>query len=166
MAILLSLPVLILALMVQLSIVSNLPLLGGTADLVMVILIAWALQENVKSAWVWAIVGGVLTSALSALPNFTPLICCLLIVGLIRLLRRRVWQIPILVMFIGIVLGTTLQHLVSLTVLFISGTNLPLTESLSWVTLPSILLNLLIALPVYAIMTDLAKVVYPVEVNA
>ncbi len=165
MATLLSIPVMVLALMVQLAIASNLPLLGGIPDLILVILIAWALQENVTSSWAWAVVGGLLVSAISALPSFTPLVCYLLVVGLIRVLRRRVWQIPILVLFLGVVIGSTLQHLISIVMLFINGVNLPLEESLSWITLPSILLNLLIALPVYVIMTDLARLVYPVEVN-
>lgn len=165
MATLLSIPVMVLALMVQLAIASNLPLLGGIPDLILVILIAWALQENVTSSWAWAVVGGLLVSAISALPSFTPLVCYLLVVGLIRVLRRRVWQIPILVLFLGVVIGSTLHHLISIVMLFINGVNLPLEESLSWITLPSILLNLLIALPVYVIMTDLARLVYPVEVN-
>lgn len=166
MAILLSIPVMVLALMLQIAVGSNLPLLGGTVDLILVILIAWALQENVKGAWVWAVVGGLLVSGISALPAGTPLAIYLVVVVSIRLLRKRVWQIPILVLFLGVVLGTLLQHIISILVLFIFGTGLPLQESLSWVTLPSILLNLIIALPIYAIMTDLARLVYPIEVEA
>ena len=44
-------PVLIITLMLQLAIISRLPLLHGTADLMLLVLVAWALQERVRTAW-------------------------------------------------------------------------------------------------------------------
>ena len=43
----------------------------------------------------------------------------------------------------------------------LTGTPLTILDSLGLFTLPSILLNLLLAIPVFAMMRDLARWVYP-----
>jgi rod shape-determining protein MreD len=165
MAYLISLPIMIVALMLQEAIFSQLPLMSGTADLVLLILIAWAIQPRNQRPWVWALVGGGLTSLVSAMPAGTPVLIYLLIVLLARRLQRQTIEIPILGMFIATILGTFIQHLVEVIILFVAGTSLSLTESLSLVTLPSVLLNLLFALPIYVIITDLANRFYPMEIE-
>lgn len=166
MALLLAFPVLLLAFMLQIAIVSNLPLLGGTADLILIVLTAWAIQERTRSLWLWTLVGGGMVGLVSALPGVSALIGYVLAVALVRLLTRRIWQVPILTLFTGIVLGTLAQHLFSVAILFVNGQPLPFQESMTWVTLPSILLNLILALPVYGLVSDLARLVNPKEVAA
>ncbi len=155
----------IVLLILQTVLVSRLPLLHGTADIILLVLIAWALQEKVKHAWGWALIGGLMVSLISAMPYFSPLIGYLLIVAIARFLQRHVWQMPILAMFVATVVGTLIQQSLFYVVLQIHGTPLPLSESLSLIILPSALLNLLLSLPVYALVSDLANWVYPVEVQ-
>jgi hypothetical protein len=52
-------------------------------------------------------------------------------------------------------------YAISLMVLSLSGISLPLAEVLGQLALPGILLNMLLAIPVYAVMRDLARWVYP-----
>ena len=166
MATLLAFPVLILLVMVQMVVASNLMLLRGTADLVMLVLIAWSLHERVRTAWLWAIIAGLLVSFVSAMPSLAPLIGYLLVTAIARLLQRRMWQSPILAMFVTTVAGTLIFQLLSMISLILSGTPLPIRESLSLVVLPSALLNLLLSLPVYALVSDMVSWVYPAEVEA
>lgn len=166
MAAFLAIPVLLVAFMLQLAIVSNLPLLGGTADLILIVLVAWAIQERTKTLWFWTLVGGGLVALVSAMPGMAALLGYMMAILLVRLLTMRVWQVPILTLFIGIVLGTLVQHLFSITALFFDGRPLPFEESMTWVTLPSILLNLILALPVYGLISDLANLVNPKEAVA
>lgn len=162
---LLAFPVLTLFVILQMVVASNLPLLHGTADLVLLVLIAWALQERARMVWVWALAAGALVSFVSAMPLLMPLAGYLLVTGIARLLQRRVWQSPILAMFITTVAGSLIYQLLSLFVLTFSGTPLPFPESFSLVILPSALLNLLLALPMYALVSDMASWVYPTEVE-
>lgn len=155
----------IVALMLQLAIFSQLPLMSGMADLVLVVLVAWAIQPRNQNPWVWALVGGGLVSLVSAMPWGAPVLIYLLIVFLTRRLQRQTIEIPILGMFIGTILGTFIQHILEMITLFFAGITLPLSESLTLVTLPSVLMNLLLALPIYAIMTDLANRFYPMEIE-
>ncbi len=149
--------------MLQIAIISQLQLLGGSADLILLIIVAWALQEKAKNAWLWGVIGGLLVSFISAVPFFTPLFGYLLVVVFARLLRSRIWQVPILAMLTVTVVGTFGLHIMDVAALFVNGQAVPFRESLDYVTMPSVLLNILLALPVYVLMSDLAKWVYPAE---
>ena len=155
-----------LALMLQTAVISRINLLYGSADLILVILAAWALQERVTTSWQWALVGGGLVAFVSGLPWFVPLAGYLLIVGVARLMQRRVWQAPLLAMFTVCLTGTLMFHILSIFSLRVLGDPLPVGDSLNLVTLPSVLLNLLLAIPVYVGMSDLASWLYPAEVEA
>ena len=67
-------PILALAVILQSAVVSRASLLGGFADLPMVVVIAWALQDNVNTGWHWAIVAGVMTAFVSGLPWIVPIL--------------------------------------------------------------------------------------------
>ena len=160
-AVLMAFPVLGALLILQSAVVSRIPLLQGAADIVLLAVIAWALQKRVETGIHWGIIGGLLVGIVSGQFYGTTLVGYLLAVGLALLLRQRVWQVPLLAMFITTFFGTLLVHLVALGVLRVTETPLPFWDALNLVTLPSVFLNLLLALPVYAIIGDLAKWVYP-----
>jgi hypothetical protein len=155
----------VISLMLQLAIFSQLTLLSGTADILLLVLVTWSIQSRDRSIWAWVLIGGGLVSLVSAIPAGAPIWIYLIIAGLIRLFNQRTLGVPILWMLIATILGTFIQKFIELVVLFLAGTSLPLNESLILVALPSALLNLFFALPVYALITDLARRIYPVEVQ-
>jgi len=164
--VLLSIPILFFVLMLQTTIVSTLPLLHGYADLILLVLVAWSLQERVQFSWVWSLVAGLMVGYVSALPMFVPVAGYLFVTIACRLLLRRVWQSPILVMFIVTFVGSLVTQFLALIVLIVLGySNLPIVESVNQIILPGTLFNLLLALPVYAITADMAQWVYPEEVE-
>jgi rod shape-determining protein MreD len=161
MATLIALPLFSLLLIIQSAVLSRAPLVYGTADLTLLAMIAWALQKRVNTAWHWGIVGGLMASFISALPIGVPLLGYLLVVGLALMLRQRIWQAPILAMFLAVFVGTLSTHLLNLIALRLVGNPMPWLPALELITLPSLLLNLLLALPAYVIFADLAKWLYP-----
>jgi hypothetical protein len=66
-------------------------------------------------------------------------------------------------MFVTTFMGTIVVQLVELTALRITGVVIPFFQSINLVTLPSIMLNLLLAIPFYAIFRDLSNWLYPEE---
>lgn len=160
---LIAIPLLSLILIIQIAIASRISLLGGFADLMLVVLAAWALQERVESAWHWAIFGGLLIGWTSALPWVIPVAGYLLTVALARILVRRIWQAPLLAMFAIVFIGTLLFHLISILILRLLGNPLVVIDALSIITLPSLFLNLFLALPTFPILRDLAVWVYNIE---
>jgi len=165
MAIAIALPILSILLILQSAVFSRIVLLKGTADLILLALIAWALDKRVKTAWHWCIIGGSLVSFVSAIPLAAPLLGYLLAVGIVLMLRQRVWQVPILAMFVATFFGTVIVQLVEFIALRLSGASLPFFQSINLVTLPSIMLNLLLAIPFYALFGDLANWLYPEELE-
>ena len=115
------------------------------------------------SAWHWALLAGILAGFVTRMPWLIVLIGYLAVVYLAQLLQRRVWQAPLLAMFSVTLMGTLFIHFMSYAFLTLSGTPLQLGDVLGLVTLPSLLLNMLLAIPVYAFMRDLARWVYPSE---
>ena len=158
---LVAVPVILLAVILQSAVISRVYLLSGIADLPMVMLAAWALQEDVDSAWQWAAATGLLVGFVSAISWIVPFFGYLAIVALARIFQRRVWQAPLLAMFSITFLGTILVSILSIAMLQIAGVSLPIRDVLGLLTLPTVLLNMLIAIPVYAVMRDLARWVYP-----
>jgi hypothetical protein len=156
-------PLLGLAVMLQSSIVSQVVLLSGYADLPLLLLAAWALQDRVKSAWHWAFLATIMVGFVTRLPWMIVLAGYLTVVFMAQLLQRRVWQAPLLAMFSVTFAGTLIVQFLTYLYLSFSGTQLPLGDVLGLVTLPSLLLNMLFAIPVYAFMRDLARWVYPSE---
>ena len=160
---LVAVPVLALALMLQTAVISRITLLSGAADLILVILIAWALQEQVESAWHWAVLAGLLVGFVSAVPPVVPIVGYLLAVGFSRFVIRQIWQTPILALFSVTFFSTLVYHLITYLALVITGTRLPFEDTLALITLPSVFLNLLIAIPIHSLIRDLALWVSPLE---
>ena len=160
---LIAFPLLILVIVIQSAVISRIPLLAGFGDLMLVVLAAWSLQPQVETAWHWAFLGGILTIFVTALPWPVILFGYGLVIIFARLMQGRFWQTPLLVMFSVTILGTLGINLFSIVVLQLAGTPVPFDDALGYITLPSLLLNLLLAIPVYVFMRDLAQWIYPTE---
>jgi len=158
---LIAVPVIILSVILQSSVVSGIKLLSGYADLPLIMIAAWALQEQVDTSWHWAVATGLLVGFISGISWVIPVTGYLIVVALAKVLQMRVWQAPLLAMFSISFLGTiVLDALVYISLRF-SGVPLPFQDSFGLQTLPRVLLNLLFSIPVYAVMRDLAYWTYP-----
>lgn len=160
---LIALPVLALAVILQSAVVSQIKLLSGYADLPLLVLCAWALQERVKSGWHWAALGCALVAFVSHLPWFVFAISYFVIVWVAQALQKRVWQAPLLAMFSVTLFGTLFLHALSFAVMRVIGVPLALDDVIGLITLPSLLINMLVSIPIHGIMRDLARWVYPPE---
>jgi rod shape-determining protein MreD len=151
---------------VQSTIVSTMPLLKGTADLFLLFIVAWALQDRVETAWHWCLIGGVLASIYSGLPFGVFILAYLICVGTARLIKRRVWKAPFLAMLAATFISTIVVQVLSMGSRMISGVNIPIIDMLNLILLPSLLLNLVLAIPVFSIMRDMASWLFPEELEA
>lgn len=160
---LIAFPLLFLAVILQSSVVGEVKLLSGYADLPMLILAAWALQKNVRTAWHWAVLGCALVSFVSDMPWVVYVIGYVAVVYMAQILQRRVWQAPLLAMFSVTFIGTLFINLLSFVTLQVFGTPFAFLDVMGLITLPTLLLNMLFSIPVYAFVRDLARWVYPAE---
>jgi hypothetical protein len=161
MAIFLALPILGLMVILQSAIFSQVHLLYGTIDLVLLVVIAWAVQERVKTAWHWGVIAGLLASLATAVPALAVIAAYVLSTAVAIYMRQIFWQRPLLAMISATFLGTMITHAISLAALVIDGTPIALLEAFYMITIPSAMLNLLLAVPIYALVIDLANWLYP-----
>ncbi len=165
MPVLIGVPVLVFTLVLQTTAFSRLPLLYGTADIMLLVLLAWMLNENVKHGWEWVVMGGLMVSFVSALPLMIPLWSYSISAGLAFWLKKRIWQTPVLAMLVSAFFGTVIFHILSAIVLQFSGSEISLLESFSLIILPSVFWNLILAVPVHTFVSELADWLYPREVE-
>lgn len=158
---LIALPVLGGMLMLQSAVISQINLMQGSADVVLLTLIAWVVQEPVKTAWPWGLTAGLLASILSALPFPTYLVAYLSATGIALIFKRIFFERPLLAMFSASVVATLVIHAISVGALRLTGTPISLVESFNLVTLPSQMLNLLHTIPIYAVIADLSAWLHP-----
>ncbi|MEN6572046.1 MAG: hypothetical protein ABFD24_09415 [Anaerolineaceae bacterium] len=165
MALLVQVVVFIILVILQLAVVSAVPLLHGMADILLVWVAAWALLSRGRSAWVYALAAATSTAFVSAIHPIVPFVSYFLVVLLARFFQNRIWQSPFMALIIVSFAGSLLQSLISYIALTISGVGLDFQTSLVQVIIPTLFLNLLMALPVYAICKDLHRSLYPYEVE-
>jgi hypothetical protein len=161
MAIFLAFPILGLMVIFQSAVFSQVRLLNGTTDLILLIVVAYAVQDRVTTAWHWGIIAGVLASFATAVPGYAIIPTYVVVTGIAIYMRRIFWQRPLLAMITATVLATLISQIIAVAVLVINGTSIPVFEAFYLITLPSVLLNLLLAIPIYALMGDLANWLYP-----
>lgn len=161
MSVILSIPTLGLMAVVQSAVVSRLPLIRGTADLMLVLLVAIALQKSVTTAWQWSVVGGLMIDFLSGLPFGVFTFSYLLATGAALLIKERVWRYSFLMQLLVVFVGTLIAHGLAFIIQFLQGGSLNLGEVLQLITLPSIILNSMLSVPVYILVQDVLEQVSP-----
>lgn len=161
MAIFLAVPILGLMVILQSAIFSQVHLLYGTIDLVLLVLVAWSVQERVTTAWHWGVIAGILASIATAVPVWVIIPAYVAAAGISIYMQRIFWQRPLLAMVTATFLATLIVQAITAIALVIAGTPIPLIEAFYMITIPSALLNLLLAIPVYALIGDLAHWLYP-----
>ncbi len=154
-----------ISVLLQSSLVVRFNLLNGAADLVLLVLVSWMLQEGSKAHLQWCLIAGLLVGFISEMPIWLPLVAYVLVMLVVRNILMRIWQSSVIVLFFvtligsGLVLGLEYMYLA-----LVQGT-LPFMETFNLVILPSIVLNILLILPVNALIAELAHTVYPPAVE-
>jgi cell shape-determining protein MreD len=152
-----------IALIFQTTIVGRITLLQGTADLVLLVLLAWILRERREADWIPALIAGLMVGLASALPIWLPIAGYLVIAGLAHLLQRQVWQVPLLTLFTLTFIGSIIIRGLSLFYLTAIGTPLDFGDAFNLVILPTTILNLFLALPVFGFIGEITNWFYPIE---
>ena len=163
---LISVPVMLVLSVLQMTVISRIKFLNGSADLILLAVAAWGIREKNSNAFIWALVGGLMISIATAMPSYSPLAPYIFTALIARLFSKRLWQAPIMALIITTVAGTIFQHIFYIFLLQITGIPLDFAESVGNVTLPSLLLNFFFLFPVYVIIGDIWKWVTPEEMYA
>lgn len=162
----LSIPVLVVAVLIQATVMPELRIGGGAPDLVLTLVLAYSLLTGFERGVVWAVVGGVLQDLLSAVPlGTTALAFVIMVAGAGYVLGRtapRSFFIPPLTAAIG----TVVVHGVTLAILALIGRPLPILTTLFSTTLPAMAYNVALMLVVYRILGTFYQSARPSRVES
>lgn len=163
MSIIVSVPILLLLLVLQTTVANEITLINGVADLILVWLAAWGLTSKDGSGYLLAFFAGGLASYVSALPWYVFPLAYLSVIFLARFVFNQLWQSPLLSMFAITLVASILLYFFTLIGLRINGTEYSWQVSLTNVIIPSVFLNLLLAMPMFAIVKDLSGWIFRSE---
>jgi len=153
------------ALLLQSSLVVRFNLLHGAADLVLLVLVAWMLQDGTRAHLQWSLVAGLLVGFISDMPIWLPLIAYVLVMFLVRNILMRIWQSTIIVLFFVTLVASLLVSGLEYAYLALVKGTLPFWDTFNLVILPGIVLNILLILPVNALIGELSRMLYPPAVE-
>lgn len=166
MSVILSIPILAFISILQSAVVSRLPLNQGVADLMLVLLVAIALQKRITTAWQWSIIGGLLIDFSSGLPFGIFTVSYTLATALAMVIRERIWRFSFLMQLLVVLTGTVISQALSYLVLFLQGATIEFVTVLRVITMPSIILNFMLSLPIFILTRDVLDQINPLEQNA
>lgn len=145
----LSIPVLVIATILQATLMPQIAVLGGRPDLVFLTVILWSINAPLETGVVWAMVGGVMLDLLSAAPTGTSIVGMILIVFAVNALKDQIYSLNLMLVMGIIGVGTIFQQIIIMIILSLTGFTVLFIESLGYVVLPTMVYNLVFALPVY-----------------
>jgi rod shape-determining protein MreD len=158
-------PLLALAAVVQATILSLLHVSGGTVDLVLLLALSWTLIGEWQGGALWGLMGGLCLDLLSGGPVGAHALGLVAVAYLASLSEGRFWRSHVLLPLATVLLGTVAYHLLYLTALAATGHGVAWLPSLAQVTLPAVLLNTLLMLPVYHAVRWLHHILHPAPVT-
>lgn len=146
----LSIPILILAAVLQTTVVPALMrAFNGEPDLIFLIVLSWSVKAPFEQALLWAFVGGISADLLSAAPTGTTVVGLALTVAMVSVLREQVVRVSLLWLIPLAVLGTVLHKTAYVIILALVGSGPPIAASLLAVGIPTLAYNMVALLPVY-----------------
>jgi len=164
----LSLPIMMLAAALQVTVMPQISFLGGRPDLVLLVVGSWALNSTLEQAVLWAFVGGICKDLLSAAPIGTSIIGLILIIFAIHAVREQLFSVGVFTLIWVSLIGTIIQEFSVLLILLLTGFQPEFASQLGYgiiidqfrlFIVPTIVYNLIGIIPVYVIVRTIQRTV-------
>ncbi len=157
----LALPILIVLASLQSSVIPHFRTFSGQPDLVLLLILVWAIHAPLEEALFWAFAGGLMQDLLSITPLGTSVITPVVIIFAIHALRGQVYRTNLLFAIGFVMAGLLLKQGVIFIVLHLIGNGYDVLDIARYVALPEVFLTLLLLLPVYFIVRLIQRRIYP-----
>jgi hypothetical protein len=154
--------------MLQLGIFSNIQILAGKIDLLMLGVIAWIIQKKTEliDIGIYSIITVFFIYLISAESIIIILGLYSLIVIVVYWSKNNIQQLPIISMLIFSAVFTFFHLVIFGFYLQLSGVAMVAEEVFQSVILPSMIINLIAAIPMYLLVNELHRWVYPLAEEA
>jgi rod shape-determining protein MreD len=162
----LGVPLTLAAAILQATILPRLRIFGGQPDLVLLVVLTWALLDHDREAMGWAFIGGLWVDLFSGVPMGISSLVMLPIVYLIGLAEAGVYRSSIVLPLLLGVVGICAYHLFYLLALrFLADMAVSWSEVFFYVTLPSIFFDLVLIFPMMLLLRGWYTRLHPRQVR-
>jgi rod shape-determining protein MreD len=164
MALLVLIPLSTFLVILQTAVLPFFALLDGRADLVLLLVVGWALTGRLEQAMILGLVSGMLLDLLSGLPLGISSIALIAAANVTSVAQGRLWRAHTFAALGTVLLATAVYYAVlGLTAVLVHpGTDLVMAAA--QIVFPAALLNLLLAIPAVQITGSLERSLYPPKV--
>lgn len=161
MALLVLIPVSVLLVILQTAVLPSFALVDARVDLVLLLVVAWALTGRVVQAMILSLVAGLLLDLLSGVPLGISAIALMAAANVATLAQGRLWRAHQFAALGAMLLATvTFYAILGVVILLIHPGTDP-AVSLARIILPATLLNLALAIPAVQLAAGLERRLYP-----
>ena len=154
-------PLLVIAAILQASVISHMSIWGVFADLPLLVVTSWSLLRGVREGVLWGFVGGVAVDLLSGAPFGAATLSMMVVGALAGLGKTGVFRTHVVLQVLAMFLATVVYDLVFLLILWLSGSpNLGPAiwlDSLVRIILPSALMNAVLMPLVFVVVRMLSN---------
>ena len=159
-------PSIALLAVLQTSLVSHLRLLEGRPDLVLLAIVAWALTGKGHEAMIVGFAGGLFLDAFSTVPLGVSSAALVMVAAIVSYSEGQFWGINPIMQLAAVLVSSVVFYAVIIFALVTIGQPVDLQQALSRIVLPSLFVNLILALPTVQIGESLHGVLHPPRVTA
>jgi rod shape-determining protein MreD len=142
-------PLLLIAALLNATVVAELRIGNGAPDLVLLLVISWALLADVREAMFWAVVGGVMQDMLSVAPLGASSLGLVIVAFAADTAFGDVRRSNVLIPPLVALVGTVIYHLGLIAVLQLVGYGVPFGTAMTYVTFPAMIYNAILIIPVF-----------------
>jgi rod shape-determining protein MreD len=147
-----SLPILLVAAVIQSTIVPEIRVGNGGPDLILMMVLSWTMLSGLEEGVLWAMVGGILQDLIIGVPTGTTALVLVVIMFLSDLTIGQVGRNNLIFPPIAIAAATIIYQLLLAILLSVLGRPVSIAYMLPYITLPTLAFNLILILPVFRIM--------------
>lgn len=162
----LGIPLFIVATVLQASLLPHLRVFGGQPDLIVVLVIAWSALDAEREGLVWAFVGGLFVDLFSGAPPGTSSLALLPVAFIITLTEANLYRNNLLLTLPLAAAGALIYHVLYLILLRLL-VDYPLVwrDSLTYVTLPSVLFDVILIIPALRLLLNWYDRLHPRQIR-
>ncbi len=148
----LSLPILLIAAILQSTIVPEIRIGNGGPDLILMLVLSWTLLADIEEGVYWAVVGGVIQDLINGIPTGTSALALVVVMFVVSMGLGPVGRHNLIIPPLVAVAATAAYQLLMAALLAAFGRSVPLGYMLTYVTLPTALFNVILMLPIFRLM--------------
>lgn len=154
-------PVLLLVAVFDTTLMTLLWLWGGGPNLMLMVIVSWALLVDLREALPWAVMGGIFRDLLSEVPTgASALAFVVLVIAIDTYLPKLTWR-NIIIPMLTIAVATVGYIIYTYVMLIIVGWPVPDINVITYVILPSTIENMLVGLVVFRVIGGMLAFVRP-----